>query len=65
MDEMLNLVITGLTSGAAGGFISQLASNGSKWICDLLTAQSPEMQKKILSNVENCKRSDKYTYKST
>ncbi|HHT0592594.1 TPA: LPO_1073 family protein [Legionella anisa] len=53
MDPMTSLVISSAIGGAAGSFITELSSNGFKWLCDLVTAQSPEMQEIAKNNMEN------------
>jgi hypothetical protein len=39
--------------GAAGSFIKEISSSGVKWLIDLVTAQSPEMQAAAKKNMEN------------
>ena len=50
---MTNLVVGAAVGGAAGGFIKELSSNGVKWLIDLVSAQSPEMQAAAKKNMEN------------
>lgn len=51
--DITTLVISSAAGGAAGSFIKEFASNGVKWLCDLVTAQSPEMQTIVKRNMEN------------
>lgn len=53
MELITNMVISNAISGAAGGFIAQLTTNGMMWLRELLTAQSPEMQAMARKNMEN------------
>ena len=53
MDPTPSLIITAAVSGAAGGFIEQIASNGMQWLIALVSAQSPEMQAMAKKNMEN------------
>ncbi len=47
------LVVTSIIGGAAGSFVKELSGNGMKWLIDLVSAQSPEMQQIAHKNVEN------------
>lgn len=51
--DITALVVSSAVGGAAGSFIKELTSNGFKWLCDLVTAQSPEMQAIAKKNMEN------------
>lgn len=53
MDPITTLVVSSAVGGAAGSFIKEVSSNGVKWLVDLVTAQSPEMQAIAKSNMEN------------
>ncbi len=53
MDPVTTLIVTSAVSGAAGSFIKELTSSGAKWLIDLVTAQSPEMQATAKKNIEN------------
>jgi hypothetical protein len=53
MDPITTLVVSSAVGGAAGGFIKEISSNGVKWIIELVTAQSPEMQTAAKKNLEN------------
>ena len=53
MDEITNLIVSASVGGAAGSFIKEITSNGVKWLIDLITAQSPEMQAIAKNNMEN------------
>ena len=53
MDPISTLVISSAVGGAAGSFIKEVSSNGVKWLVDLVTAQSPEMQAIAKRNMEN------------
>lgn len=53
MDLLTDVVIPAAISGAAGQFVTQISTNGIKWLRDLLTAQSPEMQEMARKNLEN------------
>ena len=52
MDPITTLIISSAAGGAAGGFIKEITSNGVKWLLELVTAQSPEMQTAAKKNVE-------------
>lgn len=49
----LTTLVTSAVSGAAGGFIKEISSNGFTWLIELVTAQSPEMQTAAKANMEN------------
>lgn len=51
--DLTTLVVTSAVSGAAGSFIKEISSNGFKWLIELVTAQSPEMQTAAKANMEN------------
>jgi hypothetical protein len=53
MDPTTSLIISSAVGGAAGSFIKEISSNGVKWLIDLVTAQSPEMQAAAKKNMEN------------
>lgn len=53
MDPITTLVVSSAVGGAAGSFIKEVSSNGVKWLVDLVTAQSPEMQAIAKNNMEN------------
>jgi hypothetical protein len=53
MDPITTLVLSSAVGGAAGSFIKEVSSNGVKWLVDLVTAQSPEMQAIAKRNMEN------------
>lgn len=53
MDPFTSLVISSAVGGAAGSFIKELSSNGVKWLTELVTAQSSEMQMAAKTNMEN------------
>jgi len=53
MDPITTLVVSSAVGGAAGSFIKEVSSNGVKWLVELVTAQSPEMQAIAKKNVEN------------
>ena len=53
MEPITTLIISSATGGAAGSFIKELSSNGVKWLLELVTAQSPEMQTVAKKNMEN------------
>lgn len=53
MDPFTTLVVSSAVGGAAGSFIKEISSNGVKWLIELVTAQSPEMQAAAKANMEN------------
>jgi len=53
MDPTTILIISSAVSGAAGSFIREISSNGIKWLIELVTAQSPQMQATAKINLEN------------
>lgn len=53
MDPISSLIVSSAIGGAAGSFIKEISSNGMKWLIELVTAQSPEMQDTAKKNVEN------------
>jgi hypothetical protein len=53
MDPMSTLIVSSAIGGAAGGFVKELSGNGIKWLVELVTAQSPEMQAIAKQNMEN------------
>lgn len=53
MDPITTLVVSSAVGGAAGSFIKEISSNGVKWLVELVTAQSPEMQAAAKKNMEN------------
>jgi hypothetical protein len=53
MDPITNLIVSSAIGGAAGSFIKEITSNGVKWLVELVTAQSPEMQAAAKKNMEN------------
>lgn len=53
MDPATTLIISSAVGGAAGSFIKEITSNGVKWLIELVTAQSPEMQATAKKNLEN------------
>jgi len=53
MDPMTQLIVSSAIGGAAGSFIKEISSNGVKWLLELVTAQSPEMQAAAKKNMEN------------
>jgi len=53
MDPISTLIVSSAVGGAAGSFIKEISSNGVKWLVELVTAQSPEMQAAAKMNMEN------------
>lgn len=53
MDPLSMLIVSSAIGGAAGGFVKELSGNGIKWLVELVTAQSPEMQAIAKQNMEN------------
>ncbi|MBL7687126.1 MAG: hypothetical protein JNJ49_03755, partial [Bdellovibrionaceae bacterium] len=53
MEPMSALIISSAIGGAAGSFVKELSGSGIKWLVELVTAQSPEMQATAKKNMEN------------
>lgn len=53
MEPMSALIISSAIGGAAGSFVKELSGSGIKWLIELVTAQSPEMQATAKKNMEN------------
>ncbi|MEI8025290.1 MAG: LPO_1073/Vpar_1526 family protein [Pseudomonadota bacterium] len=53
MDPITTLAISSAIGGAAGSFVKEISTNGVKWLIELVTTQSTEMQEIAKRNMEN------------
>lgn len=47
------VIVTAAISGAAAGFVKDIASKAPEWLISLVSAQSPAVQKKLNENLNN------------